>query len=104
MKQNITSNTNSNADSNPIPMFAHIILVYQEKKKIYNVEVDLNLQVKDLIMEFLPVLLPGDQQQVVLQLNKQTLEPKNKLKDYDIKKGTELQILLTTLGGKQSDL
>ncbi|CAD8057275.1 unnamed protein product [Paramecium primaurelia] len=77
-----------------------IILSYKAKSKIYQVQVDTESLVQELISEMHSILQPGNQQILVLYLNNAILDPKKQLKDYNIVKGSQIEIIITTNGGR----
>ncbi|CAK66674.1 unnamed protein product (macronuclear) [Paramecium tetraurelia] len=77
-----------------------IILVCKEKQKTYQVQVDIDSLVEDLITELHQLLQPGNQQEIVLYYNGVVLNQKKHFKDYKIVKGSTIEIIIKTHGGR----
>ncbi|CAD8196497.1 unnamed protein product [Paramecium octaurelia] len=76
-----------------------IILVCKQKEKTYNVQVNIESSIEDLIIELHPLLQPGNQQQIVLHFGNMILNSKKQFKDYNIVKGSIIDIIIYTHGG-----
>ncbi|CAD8126840.1 unnamed protein product [Paramecium sonneborni] len=76
-----------------------VIITYAQKNKVYNIEIDPTTQVQELINEFQEMLQPNGQEKIILKYQGQQLFPNKTFDQQNVKKGTQIELLIETKGG-----
>ncbi|CAD8128151.1 unnamed protein product [Paramecium sonneborni] len=75
-----------------------LLISCQEKGKIYNIEIDADSLVEELIAEFTE-LLNASNQSVSFLYHQRRLEPKQSFRSQGVVKGSQLELILKHHGG-----